>query len=235
MIHGKSIDPVSLKKINLRLWTLSDEIESTIGHYLSPTYQATPAQLQETTIDEEFIKNFYEGHWENLSGSKSPATPTLAAVPAPLPEQDQQDQENKEQPPSPTPAPTLSLVPSEEQPPLSKTQDLWKHRANFKRQVPQSDCQGLGQLLLYDLNIEQLSFFCSKSFAPGQEIVVEFDIPRSFAIVAKVLSVKNYQFHGRIISSQQYCHRLFCKIEHRYPGDVSLLRQFLTAIDTRPL
>ena len=90
-----------------------------------------------------------------------------------------------------------------------------------------------GYAILYDINCEDISFFTEHPFLPGQEIVIEFGIAKTFTVQAEVVYIKNFQGRSRLIQAWRPNCRIKAKIMAQHPGDRTLLREFLMSVDTK--
>jgi hypothetical protein len=197
MIHGKSVEKVNIKKISLRSWSLTDEIDETV------------------TLNHELIDNIKQFYEKNKSAEPEKPNLTLVQNTNTTPAEVSTDaQANLEVVESAKPIPTLLEI-----------------RKNCPRVIPKSASHG--KAILYDINFEFLLFFSSSPYKPGQQIVIEFLVPRSFTMIAEVTYIAHVGVASRIISEIPTPYRLKAKFMHQHPGDSGLLKYFLSAIDQR--
>ncbi len=297
MILGKSIDKAQIKKIPIRVWSLTDEINATL--------KALNEKFQNNIPEDKLtlIKAFYEATSPTelnkrpklvlLDGGKNtpptsatntipassvivsspvePATPPmddfeaamLAEVEAQKAAQNKvvtngqaeqaaiqqvqdvvqslttdpnsqnagQDQANVVAPqasPAPTSSTQLSSVPT---PKTYTTQDFLNLRKEGIRIYPDDQCISHGQSIIYDIHFEQMLFFTEKSFKPGQEIIIEFNIHKTFTVTAKIISITNVGVGSRVISPKPINYRINAVLTHEHLGDRTLIRNFLTKVD----
>lgn len=125
---------------------------------------------------------------------------------------------------------TLSLVPPVVE--IKEKTDIEKRKFT-QRIVPDENKCAYGHAILYDISFESLLFFSSQPFKPGQQIVIEFIVPKSFTVIAEVTYVRHVGVASRIIAPKPTHYRLKAKFLHHHLGDKTLLRNFLTSIDQR--
>jgi pyruvate/2-oxoglutarate dehydrogenase complex dihydrolipoamide acyltransferase (E2) component len=294
MILGKSIDKAQIKKIPIRVWSLTDEINATL-RVLNEEYQN---QIPEDKLT--LIKAFYEatspaelnkkpkltliegGKNESPQPSQQVAATPVVNTPAPAPaappmddfeaamlaeveaqkaaqnlaaaptqaekvaEQQVQEvlqnitPENAVNPPSDnvaskpveqTPAPT-PVKPMVVQPPKTyTTQDFLNLRKEGIRIYPEVNQMSDGHCIIYDINFDQMLFFTEKPFKPGQEIIIEFSIHKTFTVTAKVINITNVGVGSRVLSSRPINFRINAVLTHEHLGDRTLIRNFLTKVD----
>jgi len=290
MIHGKSTDKVQIKKIDVRLWTLSDEIEANILHY-KDLLNHQENQSDENLIERfKQLKAFYECQpisplkpkpvesKPHLSLVKSlptssdpvpnnPEPLTAAAADPMITAPEATDQENVPQN-IPQDVTQGEITPSEQIDPI-QTQNInpekvasieenanvitpvetpkvvpptlavlppinhLEIRKNTPRLIPVSNKISNGFAILYDISFENILLFSNKNFLPGQHVMIEFLVPRSFAIVGEIIYTKVQGSSSRIISTQTAPYRLKIHFLHQHLGDTSLLRNFLKSVDHR--
>ena len=74
-------------------------------------------------------------------------------------------------------------------------------------------------------------FFSNKAFTEGQSIVIQFCIPKTFIINADVIYCRPFNIKSRIISQNNYTHRMLVKFNFLKEGERALLRQFIQSIE----
>ena len=85
-------------------------------------------------------------------------------------------------------------------------------------------------MLLTDVNMDFLYFFCEKPYIAGQSIVVEFLIPSRFVMNLEVVRCKNFNLFSRIISDNRPGYRVHAKFSFLKKGERTFLRQFLKSV-----
>lgn len=109
--------------------------------------------------------------------------------------------------------------------------DFLNLRKNGLRTYPEEQSISKGNCIIYDVQFDQILFFTEKPFKPGQEIVIEFQIHKTFTITAKIINIVNVGIGSRIISSEPANFRINAMITHEQHGDRTLLRNFLSKVD----
>jgi len=256
MILGKSTDKVKIKKIPIRAWSLTDEIDATVANIVNehPDIEAEKIQL---------IKTFYESlpstEWNKKVGltlipggkneetkvAPAPTDNAAAPVTSPTAEINPNDAAQTVATATQTPAEATTVeagtanIATEK---IAETKnkeitnlDFLKLRKDNFRSYPSEDKISHGFSILYDITIDRILFFSAKPFKPGQQITVDFCVPKSFTVVADVLSVVNTGFGSRIISQHFAPYRIVATFALKHLGDRTLLRNFLASIDQREI
>ncbi len=243
MIHRQSNDPVLVKKISLKIWSLRDEVESRIRERLAqgtdPNTAADPAEsakyLQDIvteytptpaldapppTEDGKPALNLIKGGADEKPGeeNKEAAAPEVELAVAPEAE--------AEAAPVDTAAPSAETTtsPSTEQAPEPIL-------IRQKRPLLEASQLCHGRTLLGEIYMDKMMFFAGKRFCEGQSIVIEFLIPKRFIVNADVLYCRHYSMKSRIISGQKLPYRVNVQFTFLKPGERTLLREFLESIE----
>lgn len=106
-----------------------------------------------------------------------------------------------------------------------------KKLKQFERMPPEDDKTFYGFALLADINMKFMLVFCQRNFDPGQSIVVEFLIPKSFIMSAELISSTNMSLKSRIISASRPNYRLHTIFTYNQIGERDSLRSFLQSIE----
>ncbi|MGE3610823.1 MAG: hypothetical protein AB7I27_14625 [Bacteriovoracaceae bacterium] len=231
MIHNKSSHPVDIKKISIRLWSLRDEIEAAVERRIKEC-EAAGIPLY---IDD--IKKYYH---EIIPGPLPDNVIALGAKKedgiTDLMESLGPKEENPEEKPSEA-TEENSLSQAEQIISEQAKQGLETNKLNpilerpFQRQAPDTDKIIYGFTILSDINMDSLLSFTKERFMQGQLVIVEFLIPQSFKMMAKVNYCHNYGLRSKIISSTKPDFRLQCKFIFAIPGERDTLRNFLKSIE----
>lgn len=248
MIFGASNHPVEVKKILLRLWSLRDEIELELSQRLAaaPTATAeekekiirevtqhfTPHKATEVSIDPgqalKLVENpevaeGAEGEEKAAEAEAAPATTPPAPKEGDPPAAATPEAEGAEK------KAELSVV---EANPAATGEEEASATIELRKRPPLAPEKLFrGILLLSDLNMQSIALFSTKSFIPGQNIVIEFDIPYSFVVSAEVISCRKYSMKSKIISLTRPDFRLFARFTFSLPGERTLLRNFVKSIE----
>jgi len=90
-----------------------------------------------------------------------------------------------------------------------------------------------GQAILYEIDMNKIHFFCEQSFLIGSSIVLKLEVPKSLGIQGLVVDCRAFDLESKIIREINYPYRVVAEFQFIRPGQKSLLRQFLMAIDPR--
>lgn len=231
MIHNSSSDPVLIKKISLKIWSLRDEIEARIQDKID----GGAADIAEEEILK--IREIYTSKSSNTNNvlSLNPASAldtgedemakAMAAVEAEEsadPESTQDSAEDSNIDSSEDNVVSLNASPIADQNIISISLDAPKIA---------DDKVSKGKTVLSEISMEKMFFFCNKPFTEGQSIVIQFCIPKSFIVNADILYCRPFNLKSRIISQNNYTHRALIKFNFLKEGERALLRQFLQSIE----
>ncbi len=251
MIHQHSNDPVLIKKISLRIWSLRDEVESRIKEHLAQGSEPNSSPNSSKTDDDEasYLQGLISEYTPNASDSAGPgagapvqdnkpslnlikggqkdvsATPEVTPEFGAIPGTDETATDVQAQSPTLTEVPTEIQVPSEVDP-IATTITIRQKTPTIE---PSKLCHG--RTVLGEIHMDKMSFFVGRRFSAGQAIVIEFLIPKKFIVNADVLYCRHYSMKSRIISGQQLPYRLSVKFTFLKPGERTLLREFLESIE----
>lgn len=220
MIHNSSNDPVLIKKISLKIWSLRDEIESRLKTELEKN---PDAEINVDSIRNEYIKQAADNNVIALkSGTdldtsedemaramrgEEPAEASEASTDANS--TDGQDGSNVVALNANANIIEVSLTPPElDETKISK-----------------------GKTVLSEINMDKMFFFCNRPFTEGQSIVIQFCIPKMFIVNADILYCRPFNLKSRIISQNNYSFRALVKFTFLKDGERALLRQFLQSIE----
>ncbi|MBP5296899.1 MAG: hypothetical protein J6Y94_06160, partial [Bacteriovoracaceae bacterium] len=89
-----------------------------------------------------------------------------------------------------------------------------------------------GTMVLQEINMRDMCFFCESSFLEGQEVLVEFQIPTKFKILGTVHYARRYAFRSTIIGRQNLPYRVYLTFNFAQDSDKIPLRNFLQHIST---
>lgn len=230
MIHNSSADPVLIKKISLKIWSLRDEIEARIqekveagqpvdeneimqirSQYTQKGASATVLPLKtnaeldngEDEMARAMAEAMNEGEAENTEAAPEENAENVAAA-----------DDN-----------VVSLNAG------SAAQD--DNIITISLDAPNIPEEKIakGKTVLSEISMEKMFFFCNKPFTEGQSIVIQFCIPKSFIVNADILYCRPFNLKSRIISQNNYTHRALIRFKFLKEGERALLRQFLQSIE----
>jgi hypothetical protein len=204
MIHGKSSDPVIIKKIKVKIWHLRDEIEATIRTRLASNPNEPDPSI------EDLIKEY----------KKTPAIGSEAEGLSIVPEETSPEET----------APEEEEVEKSEG---DSEADPDNNLSTIKQRIPElsKDKVFQGTAVLGELDIDHLYLFTNKQFLAGQSIVIEFLVPKRFVLNADVSFSRAYNMKSRIISDVKLPFRTGLQFTFLKQGERTLLRNFILSVE----
>lgn len=204
MIYHNSTDPVLIKKIPLRIWTLRDELEAVIQQRLeSGEYTAENKPSLDDLIEEYRTK-------EPLKEQKTEQSARLKLVEEDTLKTASEDSEQEEQS-------------------TNHNVEIIQRRPK----IAEDRLYG-GTLVLAELEMDHLYFFTNKQFTVGQSIVIEFMVPKRFSMNVDVVYCRAFNMKSRIISNHNYRYRIAARFTFLKEGERTLLRQFIKSVEPTP-
>jgi hypothetical protein len=236
MIHGSSNDPILIRKIALKIWSLRDELEAVIKERvaLDPTLEISIQDLLQeyagATENEdggnvlELVDDSEEGMTddEDLDDSED----AMAAAMNDDGDDDAEVSEDADLDDSED-AMAAAMGGGDDESASDSGEVLIKQRIP---EIP-SEKLGKGKTLLNEINMNEMFFFGSKNFLQGQSIVIEFLVPKKFIINADVVYCRPYNLKSRVISENRLPYRTAVQFTFLKPGERTLLRQFCQSIE----
>lgn len=232
MIHNSSSDPVLIKKISLKIWSLRDEIEARIQAQIEAG-EVTPEVLDSkiSELRTEYTKKLdvTENNILELKTAvnlpadgedemaKAMAAAMEGGVDDAAPEGEAPVEENTE-----------NVVSMDGAPPVDN------NVINIAIESPvhlTEEKISKGKTILSEIGMEKMFFFSNKAFTEGQSIVIQFCIPKTFIVNADVIYCRPFNIKSRIISQNNYTHRMLIKFNFLKEGERALLRQFIQSIE----
>lgn len=200
MIHGKSSDPVLIKRIKLNVWTLRDEVEAAV--------KLRYKDGEKPNIDD--LIEIYKDKGE-------------------LPIAEDVDDEGGEPDPQALADAALSGEEADNVTPIKQSKVI-------KQFIPDLSEDKLhnGSLLLSELYMEGMYFFCERQFTQGQSIVVDIQIPNRIILNGIVVFSRAFNMKSRIISQSSLPYRTGIKFSFLKEGERTLLRNFIKSFETDP-
>lgn len=233
MIHHSSTDPVLIKKISLRVWTLRDEVEAKVREKIETLPEGTdnvdlsdlrsaytpqkPGSAVNNVIELKTDADLDTSEDEMMKAMQeaAPEEPASSEVP-----QEEVSQETDQAAATESVTPLFSapennnlIELSSEMPPLSADKI-------FK-----------GKTVLAEIGMDRIYFFSNKKFTEGQSIVIKFEIPKTFIMNADVLYSRPFNLKSRVISENNFQFRVMAKFSFLKEGERALLRQFLKSVE----
>ena len=214
MIYHNSNDPVLIKKIPLRVWTLRDELEAVIAARIE---SGEYSEDNPPSIEDLIAEYGKKVPMERLDPKTDEANLKL------VPESEEASEEESEEKSEET----------QEDAPELEAQVEKKDPVQVMQRRPKLSEDKIfnGTLVLAELEMDHLYFFSNRQFTPGQSIVIEFLIPKKFSMNVDIAYCRAFNLKSRIISSQNYRYRVAAKFTFLKEGERTLLRQFIKSVE----
>jgi len=214
MIHNSSNDPVLIKKISLKIWSLRDEIESRLKTELEKN--------PETEINVDAIRNEYI--------KKAPTDNVLSLKSGTDLDNSEDEMARAMRGEEPTEEPTAEAT-IEENNVVELNANANVIEVSLTPPELEESKISKGKTVLSEINMDKMFFFCNRPFTEGQSIVIQFCIPKMFIINADILYCRPFNLKSRIISQNNFSYRVLAKFTFLKEGERALLRQFLQSIE----
>lgn len=217
MIYHNSTDPVLIKKIPLRVWTLRDELEAVIlariasGEYSKENRPSIDDLIAEYRERKPIVKATDDKSLKLIEGGAEEASEEAG--------EEESSEENAEE------AIEAASDDKEEKVETKSTEVIQR------RPILAEDRVSSGTLILSEIEMDHMYFFTNKQFTVGQSIVVEFMIPKRFSVNVDVAYCRAFNLKSRIISNQNFRYRVAAKFTFLKEGERTLLRQFIQSIE----
>ena len=260
MIHGSSNDPVLIKRIGLKIWSLRDEVESVIqaqiakkadGNQLTqeeindirseysyggPVQQKAGLQLIEGGADsskeEESGDDLEAAMAAAMGGGEESGEDLEAAMAAAMGGGDGSEGEESGDDLEAAMAAAMGgdEAAAPTAPATSSTQGTKKVIQRGSHNI-KPEKVSRGVSILSELTMDGLYFFSQQPFMEGQSIVIEFQIPKRFVLNAQVQFCRPFNISSRIISSKKVDYRTVASFTFLKEGERTLLREFIQSIE----
>jgi len=217
MIYGNSHHPVLVKKINLKIWTLRDEIEAIIQKRLE-NHEGENLDINDLIQEYKEKELVTEKPLAIIDGEKisDGEDEMLQAM--------QEAQETEE-------SPELEVMESSRD--EAAIDDEIRQHVEVLRRAPDLAKEKIfsGKMLLAEIDMHYIYFFCEQKFFEGQSIVLDFQIPMRFVANANILYCRPYNMKSRIISANRLPYRVAARFTFLKEGERTLLRNFISSIE----
>jgi hypothetical protein len=250
MLHGFSLDPIHIKKIPIRIWSLQKEIHLFISEHidsLSPEdlehihshYHKSPHLKDE--LKKLFIQNLLAEYHPNhlphyiqkiLAQDPKSATSIDKHLKLVPPIQTEENIEKSEQTtPDQEPLASTEASKSLEAEVKSEPEDL--SFSIIEQRYPRLQPEDIshGKVLISEVSINDILFFSEKAFFPGETIIIHFCLPESFSITLEILDIHNYTHQSQIYSIRPMPYRIYARTLFLRHGERSVLREFLLSAE----
>ncbi len=222
MIHKSSSDPVLIKKISLKIWSLRDEIESRLQEKIDGDNPLSEEEI--LNIRDLYTKKKFSPTPDNvtelkpneaLDNGEDEMARAMAGLDAEEASEDAAPVDN-----------VIAISPAVPPPADPNIISISLKAPN----IPE-DKMSKGKTVLSEISMDKMFFFCNKAFTEGQSIVIQFCIPKTFIVNADILYCRPFNLKSRIISKNNYTHRALIRFNFLRDGERALLRQFLQSIE----
>lgn len=244
MIHGNSNDPVLIKRIGLKIWSLRDEVENVVAK----TLRANPEikELDPETLAQIREEYAYKGAIENKANlslvpdaeeGSSEGEDLEAEMAAAMGGEGEQSEEASDSPDEQSgedlEAEMAAAMGGGDDAEAAGEQAASGPVKVIQRSsaiIPPSKISR-GVTVLSELSMDSLYFFGGEKFMEGQSIVIEFQIPKRFVVNADVVYCRPFNIRSRIISDKKVSYRIVARFTFLKEGERTLLRQFIQSIE----
>jgi hypothetical protein len=101
----------------------------------------------------------------------------------------------------------------------------------LQRVIPDEDRISYGFALLSDLNMDEMLVFSKDGYKFGQNVCVEFLIPKEFTISGEVVAVSHIGRTSKIISETKPDYRIQLNFTYLFENERANLRDFLKSVE----
>jgi len=235
-IYGSSKHPVLIKKINVNIWSLRDEIEFTLQKRLDYC-KANGLAFKLSDLKKEYSLDGQPTGPVPDDKLNDPIEENQQMQVAPVPEtpaetytevEGTEDEMLKAMQESTPPAPEENMAKVM----MTAINEFSGGGAFVRQRHPALPKEMLvkGRTVLAEIYMDKMLLFTNKKFIDGQSVVIEFDITKKFLLNATVGFCKEHNLKNRIISETPFLYRMGVKFTFLKKGERTLLRQFLSAI-----
>lgn len=241
MIHHSSSDPVLIKKISLKVWTLRDEVEARVKEKVEA--------LQDQEVGEVDLSDLKEAYTKK----SAPDANVIALAPA-APLDDSEDEmkrameeamggqdaaNSEENTTAETNTEDSESADNNAEPVNNNVTSLFagnnseNNLVDIKVEMPPLPEEKIfkGKTVLAEIGMDRIFFFTNKLFTEGQSIVIKFEIPKTFIMNADVHYCRPFNLKSRVISQNNFQYRVMAKFSFLKEGERALLRQFLKSVE----
>lgn len=258
MIHSNSTDPVLIKRISLKIWSLRDEVEAVLQRALRDQpgkEELTPEEIQK--IKSEYQYRGPIDQRPNLQLVQGGATEggdaegeDLEAAMAAAMGGGEEGAEEAEAPAAEGEEGTEASAEGEEED-LEAAMAAAMGGGGEEGDAPAAGAPAGGPLkviqrssdtlpeskisrgvtILSEVSMDSLYFFGSEKYLEGQSIVIEFQVPKRFVVNATVAYCRPFNIRSRIISDKKVSYRVVARFSFLKDGERTLLRDFIKSIE----
>lgn len=242
MIHHSSSDPVLIKKISLKVWTLRDEVEARVKEKVEALQDQEGSEIDLSDLKDAYTKK------NNASAEViaiNPAAPlddsedemkrameeAMGGGSAEAPNEEAPTEEGAEE----NAESAVETPPAQDNnvTPLFATNGNEGNLIDINVDMPPLAEEKIfkGKTVLAEIGMDRIFFFTNKLFTEGQSIVIKFEIPKTFIMNADVHYCRPFNLKSRVISQNNFQYRVMAKFSFLKEGERALLRQFLKSVE----
>lgn len=247
-IINKSNHPVEVKRINIRVWKLRDEIEKAIAKRIEENggsadgldiedirayyTRSKPKYLNANDDDDNVVPIGADGVDSSGNEMDDDAMAMKAALQGGDEESGEEgdDSESEESEASDEDDEAAKLA-AEMLGDQGNESSSNSSDSTLTRAIPDGEKLSSGFSLLSDINMENIVFFSQQGYTFGQNIALQFLIPNRFIISAEVTSCLNMNRRSKIISKTKPNFRVEATITYLWEGERTNLRDFLKSVE----
>ncbi len=254
MIYGNTTDPVEIKTIFLKIWSLRSEIKYRLKQEIPQdadeetkqklikklcseykTDQTTPTTASAPTDGEESEDKADGDAAEDKVAEEGDLSNNEDEMAAAIGGGGDGDLSESEDPMAAAMAeagiPNTKEGESSETAPSSESSENDKVLKKRKRPKLDTNDFASGTTLLSDVNMQEICFFSTHPFNIGQSIVFEFLVPRPFIIEAQIKFCREFSLTSRIISKNKRSFRILANFTFLRVGERTYLRDFVKSVE----
>jgi hypothetical protein len=227
LIHGSSKDPIFVKKIYLKIWTLRSEVEQVVKRVDGQSKEEIESIKNEYSFKGPLIResgltlieggDAVESEDKTEGEAEGEAEETMSADSDATGEQSDDDVKVETAEDNATEASAEEAQPK--QVIQRGSQYIEDHNIHH------------GVCVLSEVTMDSFYFFTSKNLLEGQSIVIEFQVPKRFVVNAEVHYCRPFNIKSRIISENRLKCRVAANFSFLKEGERTLLRQFIQSIE----
>lgn len=209
-LHGHSREPLFVKKISLRIWSLQDEIEAIIVEKLKNDPEIAKNKLIEE-LTQEYSTNVIPLIQDTEAiEEKKAEEPTEGETEEAKAEESANEEEKESQD-------TIS-------------DDITK--VSQRTPLIIEDKLAYGTTIISEITMNDMYLFCTNKFILGSAVVIEFLVPKLFSVSGVIAHCREVNMKTRVISNKKMLYRIGVKFNFIKEGERSLLREFLQSIES---
>ncbi len=206
-LHGHSKEPLFVKKISLRIWSLQDEIEAVIVEKIKNDPEIAKSKIIED-LTQEYSINIAPLLKENETSNEEKTSEE---------DTEQTDSEGEE------------AAKEKEDEEIDETSEELK--VSQRTPLIIEDKLAYGTTIISEITMNNMFLFCTNKFVLGSAVVIEFLVPKIFSVSGIVAHCREVNMKTRVISDKKMLYRLDVEFNFIKDGERSLLREFLQSIE----